>query len=49
MYISHVRDVSIVAISDNNRQFSFVLVELCYIFPDYAHGIKEGFVEEWIL
>ena len=46
MYISHVRDVSIDAISDNNRQFSFVLVELCYIFPDYAHSTKEGFVEE---
>ena len=49
MYISHVRYVSNDAISDNNRQFSFVLVELCYIFPDYEHGIKDGFVEEWNL
>ena len=49
MYISQVRDVINDAISDNNRWFSFILVELCYIFPDYALGIKEGFVEEWIL
>jgi len=49
MYISHVRGVSNDAISDNNRQFSFVLVKLCYVFPDYALVIKESIVEEWIL
>ena len=46
MYISDVSDVSNDAISDNNRQFSFVLVELCYIIPDYAHSINKGFLED---
>ena len=40
MYNSQVRDVRDDAMSDNNRHFSFLLEELYYIFPDYAHYIK---------